>query len=123
MSNCLPEWFFKSRIIQGTLAISCSIAKTKAAIFLWWGRCSGLGEQSFGGRSICSTKRERVYRFIHTKRATAKYAQRLKKGRATRKGMDGGKGGQTLSLQEREGENRKQSANLGRNEKVLILML
>ena len=27
--------------------------------------------------------------------------------------MDGGKGGQTLSLQEREGENRKQSANLG----------
>ena len=31
--------------------------------------------------------------------------------------MDGGKGGQTLSLQEREGENRKQSANLGRNEK------
>ena len=26
--------------------------------------------------------------------------------------MDGGKGGQTLSLQEREGENRKQSANL-----------
>ena len=31
--------------------------------------------------------------------------------------MDGGKGGQTLSLQAREGENRKQSANLGRNEK------
>ena len=31
--------------------------------------------------------------------------------------MDEGKGGQTRSLQEREGENRKQSANLGRNEK------
>ena len=31
--------------------------------------------------------------------------------------MDWGKGGQTLSLQEREGENRKQSAKLGRNEK------
>ena len=31
--------------------------------------------------------------------------------------MDGGKGGQTLSLQEREGENRKQSANLGRKRK------
>ena len=46
------------------------------------------------------------YRFIHTKRATAKYAQRSKKGRATRKGMDGGKGGQTLRLQGREGENR-----------------
>ena len=30
--------------------------------------------------------------------------------------MDEGKGGQTRSLQEREGENRKQSANLGRNE-------
>ena len=58
-----------------------------------------------------------IYRFIHTKRATAKYAQRSKKGRATRKGMDEGKGGQTRSLQEREGENRKQSANLGRNEK------
>ena len=29
--------------------------------------------------------------------------------------MDEGKGGQTRSLQEREGENRKQSANLGRN--------
>ena len=51
------------------------------------------------------------------KRATAKYAQRSKKGRATRKGMDGGKGGQTLRLQGREGENRKQSAKLGRNEK------
>ena len=31
--------------------------------------------------------------------------------------MDEGKGGQIRSLQEREGENRKQSANLGRNEK------
>ena len=31
--------------------------------------------------------------------------------------MDEGKGGLTRSLQEREGENRKQSANLGRNEK------
>ena len=50
-----------------------------------------------------------LYIFIHTKRATSKYAQRLKKGRATRKGMDEGKGGQTLSQQEREGENRKQS--------------
>ena len=30
-----------------------------------------------------------IYRFIHTKRATAKYAQRSKKGRATRKGMEG----------------------------------
>ena len=59
---------------------------------------------------------KRIYRFIHTKRGTAKYAQRSKKGRATRKGMDGGKGGQTLSLQEREGENRKQSANLGEKE-------
>ena len=29
--------------------------------------------------------------------------------------MDEGKGGQTQSLQEREGENRRQSANLGRN--------
>ena len=58
-----------------------------------------------------------IYRFIHTKRATAKYAQRSKKGRATRKGMDEGKGGQTRSLQEREGENRKQSANLGRKRK------
>ena len=35
-----------------------------------------------------------IYRFIHTKRATAKYAQRSKKGRATRKGMDEGKSGQ-----------------------------
>ena len=58
-----------------------------------------------------------MYRFIHTKRAMAKYAQRSIKGKATRKGMDEGQGGQTLSLQEREGENRKQSANLGRNEK------
>ena len=57
-----------------------------------------------------------MYRFIHTKRAT-KYAQRSKKGRATRQGMDEGKGGQTLSLQEREGENRKQSANLGKEKK------
>ena len=32
----------------------------------------------------------------------------IEKGRATRKGMDGGKGGQTQSLQEREGENRRQ---------------
>ena len=31
--------------------------------------------------------------------------------------MDEGKGGQTLSLQERKGESRKQSANLGRNGK------
>ena len=31
--------------------------------------------------------------------------------------MDGGKGGQTLRLQGREGENRKQSAKLGRYEK------
>ena len=31
--------------------------------------------------------------------------------------MDEGKGGQTLSLQERAGENRKQSANLRRNGK------
>ena len=53
-----------------------------------------------------------IYRFIHTKRATAKYAQGSKKGRATRKGMDEGKGEQTRSLQEKEGENRKQSANL-----------
>ena len=29
--------------------------------------------------------------------------------------MDGGKGGQTQSLQEREGENRRQAANRGRN--------
>ena len=31
--------------------------------------------------------------------------------------MDGGKGWQTQSLQEREGENRKQSANRGSNGK------
>ena len=31
--------------------------------------------------------------------------------------MDEGKGGQTQSLQEREGENRRQSVNLGRNGK------
>ena len=55
-------------------------------------------------------ERRYIYIFIHTKRATAKYAQRSKQGRATRKGMDEGKGGQTLSLQEREGENRKSKA-------------
>ena len=31
--------------------------------------------------------------------------------------MDDGKGGQTRSLQEREDDNKKQTANLGRNEK------
>ena len=70
-----------------------------------------------GARPPICRRQVYIYRFNHTKRATAKYAQRSKKGRATRKGMDEGKGGQTLSLQEREGENRKQSANLGRNEK------
>ena len=33
--------------------------------------------------------------------------------------MDGGKGGQTQSLQEREGENRRQSANRGRNGQLI----
>ena len=38
----------------------------------------------------------------------------LEKGRATRKGMDEGKGGQTQSLQERAGKNKEQAANLAR---------
>ena len=55
---------------------------------------------------------------LFTKRATAKYAQRSKKGRATRKGMDEGRDGQTRSLQERQGENRKQSANPVRSSNI-----
>ena len=61
-----------------------------------------------------------IYRFIHTKRATARYAQtasEIEKGRATRKGMDGEMGVQTQSLQERAGENRRKSAIRGRNGK------
>ena len=43
------------------------------------------------------------------KKSDGQIRSEIEKGRATRKGMDGGKGGQTHSLQEREEE----SANLG----------
>ena len=51
------------------------------------------------------------------KKSYGQIRSEIEKGRATRKGTDGGKGGQTQSLQERADENRRQSANLGRNGK------